>query len=141
MPVSPNPTSRTGAAAGLTAGLSVFAALMLLMTGVLQSLEGLAVLVHGDFFAASTTYAYRLPTTTFGILHLLLGLLAVALGVGVLQGTAWARWGAIAVAFVSAVANFLFVPYYPVWAILLVALHVAVIWALAGFEPGLRRDR
>ena len=28
------------------------------------------------------------------------------------------------------IANFLFIPYYPVWSILIVALDVAVIWAL-----------
>ena len=135
MPTVPNPTRRTGAAAGLTAGLSVFAALMLLMAGVLQALEGLAILLHGDFFAADSDYAYRLPTTLYGIVHLLLGVVAGALGLGVLQGLAWARQAAIVVAFVLAVANFLFIPHYPVWAILLVALHIAAIWALAGFEP------
>jgi len=130
-----NPTTRTGAAAGLTAGLSVFAALLLLMSGVLQTLEGLAVLFRGDFFAVGTDYAYRLPTTGYGIVHVLLGVLVLALGVGILQGVAWARQAAMVVVFVSAVANFLFIPYYPLWAILLVALHIAVIWALAGFDP------
>jgi hypothetical protein len=135
MSATRNPTRRTGVAAGLTAGLSAFIALMLLMAGVLQVLEGIAVLVHGDFFAADYRYAYRLPTTAYGITHLLLGLAAVGIGVGVLQRLAWARYAAIAVAFVSAVANFLFIPYYPLWAILLVVLHIAIIWALAGLEP------
>ena len=129
-----NPTRRTGAAAGLTAGLATFVALMLLLVGVLQALEGVAVLVHGDFFAADSRYAYRLPTTAYGVAHLLLGVVAAAIGLGVLQRLAWARYAAMVVTFVSAVANFLFIPYYPLWAILLVALHVAIIWALAGLD-------
>jgi hypothetical protein len=128
-------TARRGAAAGWTAGLSVFAGLMLLMMGVLQGLQGLAALIHGDFFAADSRYAYHLNITAWGWAHLLLGVVAVGIGVGVLQGVAVARYAAIAVAFVTAIGNFLFIPYYPLWAIPLVALDIAVIWALAGAEP------
>ncbi len=129
---------RTGAAAGLTAGLSVFAGLMIIMMGVLQGLQGFAALVHGDFFASDTKYAYELNITAWGWAHLLLGVAAVAVGVGVLAGVRAARTVAIVVAFVTAIGNFLFIPYYPLWAILLVALDLAVIWALAGDMPSLR---
>ena len=59
----------------------------------------------------------------------------MAVGLGIFAGVAVARYAGIAVSFVSAVGNFLFIPYYPFWAILLVALNIAVIWALAGFDP------
>ena len=129
---------RTGGKAALTAGLSVFAGLMIIMMGTLQGLQGLAALVHGDFFASDTRYAYELPITAWGWAHLLLGVVAVAVGAGVLAGVAAARWAAIVVAFVTALGNFLFIPYYPLWAILLVALDLAVIWALAGDMPSRR---
>ncbi|HVN12418.1 MAG TPA: hypothetical protein VMT69_10005 [Kineosporiaceae bacterium] len=135
MGATPGAARRRGAAAGWTAGLSVFAALLLIMMGVMQALEGLAALIHGDFFSVSNEYAYRANTTAWGWGHLLVGILAVVVGFGIFAGVAVARYTGIAVAFVSAVGNFLFIPYYPFWAILLVALNIAVMWALAGFDP------
>lgn len=134
-PGAPRQARRSPAATGLTAALSVYAGLMLVMMGVLQGLQGLAAIVRGDFFVVDSRYAYELDVTAWGWGHLLLGVVAVGIGVGVLAGVAVARYVAIAVAFVTAVGNFLFIPYYPLWAVLLVALDLAVIWALAGFEP------
>lgn len=131
----PTRPGRTGAKAGLTAGLSVFAGLMIIMMSTLQGLQGFAALVHGDFFASDTRYAYELPITAWGWTHLLLGIVGFAVGIGVLAGVRAARLAAIVVAFVTAIGNFLFIPYYPLWAILLVALDLAVIWALAGDMP------
>jgi hypothetical protein len=41
---------------------------------------------------------------------------------------------AIVLASLSAVANFFFIPYYPAWSILLIALNIWVIWSLT--RPG-----
>ena len=62
---------------------------------------------------------------------LLLGAAAVAIGIAVLYGQTWALGTGILVAILSAVANFAFIPYYPVWAILVIAVDVAAIWALS----------
>jgi uncharacterized membrane protein (DUF106 family) len=56
-----------------------------------------------------------------------------AAGWGVFTGRVWARAVGIAVALLSAVAQFFYIPYYPVWAVLIIALDVAVIWALASY--------
>src|SRR3954453_23850738 len=114
----PDITRGKGAAAGGTVGLSVCAALMLLMIGVLQGFQGLGVLLRGDFFVVNAEYLYRLNTTTYGITQVLLAVLAILVGVGILLRLAAARYVGMAVAFVTAVANFLFIPYYPLWAIL-----------------------
>ena len=58
---------------------------------------------------------------------------SAALGAAALQ--VWARAVGIAVAALSALSNFLFIPYYPIWALVLIALDVAVIWALATYSP------
>jgi hypothetical protein len=49
----------------------------------------------------------------------------------------WAAGAALGLAVLSAVANFFFIPYYPFWAILEIALAVWVIWALT--RPGVTR--
>ena len=52
-------------------------------------------------------------------------------GWGLLSGQTWARVVGITVAVLSAIAAFLWLPYYPFWALLIIALDVFVIWAIA----------
>jgi hypothetical protein len=54
-------------------------------------------------------------------------------GFAVLSGATWARVVGITVAALSAIANFLFIPYYPFWSLLVIALDVLAIWALAAY--------
>ena len=56
--------------------------------------------------------------------------MVVAIGLGVLAGQVWARTIGVLVAGLSAIVNFAFIPIYPVWSIAIIALDVAVIWAL-----------
>ena len=62
------------------------------------------------------------------------------MGAFLFTGAAWARWAGIAVAVLAMAANFMWLPYYPFWALILIGLNVAVIWALAvvEVEPELR---
>ena len=52
-------------------------------------------------------------------------------GWGLLSGRTWARTVAIFLAVLSALSNFLFIPYYPFWSLLIITLDVFVIWAVA----------
>jgi len=70
--------------------------------------------------------------------HLLLGLVVAFAGYGLLSGRTWARAAAIALAVLSAISNFLFIPYYPFWAILIITLDIFVIWAIAAHGGDLR---
>jgi hypothetical protein len=62
-------------------------------------------------------------------------------GWGLLSGRAWARVVGITLAALSAIANFLFLPYYPFWSLLIIALDVLVIWALAAHGQEIRDAR
>jgi hypothetical protein len=65
-----------------------------------------------------------------GWIHLILGIVVVAAGIGLLTGQIWARVFGVIMAGLSALANFLFLPHYPLWSILVIALDVMIIWAL-----------
>jgi hypothetical protein len=80
---------------------------------------------------ATRNYVFQLDATTWGWIHLLVGLLVAFAGYGLLSGKTWARVVAITLAVLSAVANFLFIPYYPFWSLLIITLDVFVIWASA----------
>ena len=123
---------------GLAADVSAFAAVLLIVVGVLQGFAGLAAWAKKGtgVYAATSDHSYflHLNTTSWGWLHIVLGVVIFFAGVGIASGQTWARAVGIVVAAVSAVTNFAFVPIYPVWAILLIALDVLIIWALTTYH-------
>jgi len=123
---------------GWAVGLILFAAIMMIMVGVFQALQGLIAIFENEFYAATRNYIFKFDATTWGWIHLILGLIVAFAGWGLLSGRTWARVLAITLAVLSAIANFLFVPYYPFWSLLLITLDVLVIWALAAHGGDLR---
>jgi hypothetical protein len=120
-----------GQPSGWAVGFTVFAATMMVIAGALQFLEGLAAVMKDVYFVVGDNYAFKIDTTAYGWTHIVIGLALVVVGVGVFLGQAWARWTGIVITGVAMMANFLFIPYYPLWAIVLIALDLAVIWALS----------
>lgn len=112
-------------------GLIVFASVMMLVVGAFQLLVGIAALLEDDVYVTTTNYVLEFDITAWGWIHLLLGVFLLFAGFAVLSGRIWGRIIGISIVAVSAVANFAFIPYYPFWSMLIIALDVFVIWALA----------
>lgn len=125
MSSQPSPTKQAWAE-----GLTLFAASLLIMVGIFQALQGLAAIINDERFVVTGNYVYKFDTTGWGWIHLILGLAAIGLGIAMIMGQTWSFVVAIFVAVLSAVAQFMWLPYYPVWAIVIIALDVAIIWAL-----------
>ncbi|GAA1774562.1 DUF7144 family membrane protein [Luedemannella helvata] len=119
-------TSRAWAEGGM-----IFAATMLMIIGLYQVFMGIAAIARGQFFVVAPNYIYEIDTTAWGWIHLGIGVLAAVTGFFLFTQATWARWVGIAMAGLSTVANFFFLPYYPVWSIVIIALNVFVIWSLA----------
>jgi hypothetical protein len=122
--------SRERPASGWAVGFTLFAAVMMLMTGTFQALAGLVAIFENEFYVATRTYLFQFDATSWGWIHLLAGLIVAFAGWGLLSGRTWARVVAITLAVLSATANFLFLPYYPFWALTVITLDIFVIWAL-----------
>jgi hypothetical protein len=116
---------------GWAFGLAAFAGAVMLIVGIFQAFSGLAALFNDEFFVVGPNYTYDVDVTAWGWIHLILGVVVAFAGISVYSGATWARSVGIVLAILSAVANFLFIPYYPVWTVLIIALDIAVIWALA----------
>ncbi len=115
---------------GAALGLTILAACFMVVTGILGFFEGLAAIIHGSFFVVLPNYAYSLSATGWGVVHMILGVLVFAAGVALFADQTWARVVGVVLAAAMIIANFVYLPYYPVWAIVLIALNAFVIWAL-----------
>ena len=117
-------------ASGWAVSFTLFAAVMMLMAGTFQALAGLVAIFQNEFYVATRNYLFQFDATTWGWIHLVVGLVVAFAGWGLLSGRTWARVVGITLALVSAIANFLFIPYYPFWALTVITLDIFVIWAL-----------
>jgi hypothetical protein len=112
------------------AGLTAFAAVMLTLAGLLGIFRGVMAIAEDDVFVTTPSYVFRFDLTGWGWIHLVLGVIALAVSVGLYQAAAWARAGGVVIAALVVLANFLSLPYYPVWSVIVIALSGFIIWAL-----------
>ena len=112
-------------------GLTLFAAVVMIVSGVFQAIQGVVALANSEFFVVGRKYTFQFDVTTWGWIHLLLGIAVATVGAFVMLDRSWARWTAIVLVAISMFANFAWLPYYPVWGFLVIALDIAVVWALA----------
>jgi hypothetical protein len=115
---------------GWVVGGVTFAAVMLFTIGVFQMLQGISAIVKDQYYVIGNNYAFNLDVSAWGWIHLILGVILLFGGWALIAGKTWSRILAIVLAVLSAVANFFYIPYYPWWSLLIIALDVWVIWAL-----------
>src|SRR5262245_11592278 len=118
---------------GWTIGGAILASVMMMIIGVFHVIAGVTAIVKDKFYATTPNYILTFDVTGWGWIHLALGAVLILAGFFVLRGNILARIVGITVAGLSAIGNFLFVPYYPFWSLLMIALDVFVIWALATY--------
>jgi hypothetical protein len=113
-------------------GFVVFAGVMLMMLGGFQAIQGLVAIFRDEYYLVSRSgLLLTVDFTTWGWIHLVIGLIAVGTGVGVLLGQTWARVVGIIIAVLSALSNLAFLPAYPIWSVIVIALDVLAIYALS----------
>src|SRR5215213_3324541 len=96
-------------------GWIVFAAVMMILAGALNAMQGVVAIVNDEWVVWGNRADLYLDLTAWGWAHLVVGILLVVAGLGVLSGNVLARTIAVLLAGASIVANFLFIPAYPVW--------------------------
>ncbi|WP_187350642.1 DUF7144 family membrane protein [Glycomyces terrestris] len=117
--------------AAWAAGGTTLAACLMVMVGVWQVIIGLAAIAEDEIFVTTPEYLLQLDLTGWGWTHLIIGALAAVTGAFIFTGRAWARWAGILLAVLSATAQFFWMPYQPLWSLMVIAIDVFVIWSLA----------
>jgi len=126
-------TTRAGSPARIAwaTGGTIFGATIMVMIGIFQILMGISAIADDSFLVIRGDYVYNVDTTAFGWIHLGLGALILLAGIALFTGATWAKIAGIVLVVLSGVDNFLFLPYYPIWSLLLIGMDVFVIWSLA----------
>jgi hypothetical protein len=93
---------------------------------------GLAALSKNHVYWTNpgTNYYFHWTNHGWGWVELIIGAVVFAAGVSVFLGIPWARYVGAFVAVIAAVANFMLIPYSPIWAIVMIAIDAFIIWAL-----------
>ncbi|MEU6769883.1 hypothetical protein [Streptomyces sp. NPDC046759] len=119
-------------------GLTSFAGVMLMIAGLLGVFRGIMAIAQDNVFVTTPNYVFKFNLTGWGWIHLILGAIAVIVSFGLFTPSMWARVAGVAIAGLVIIANFLSLPYYPVWSVVMIALSGFIIWALCvvqGNEP------
>jgi hypothetical protein len=134
---APEQRTESGIATGWVAWI-YFAAIMMLVVGMIHMLQGLVALFKDEYYVVGESgLLVEVDWTAWGWVHLLGGLLLILAGAGLFAGQMWARVVGVILAVVSIVINFAVFAAYPLWSTLIIAIDVLVIWALVvhGREP------
>jgi len=115
---------------GAVLGFTITAAVLMMVSGLMNFLEGLAAIIKGQFFVVLPNYVYNVSVTSWGWIHLIVGAGVFVAGACLFMDKLWARVVGVVFACVSAVFNFLYIPYQPVWSVIVIAVDVFIVWAL-----------
>ena len=119
-----------GQPSGWAIGWTLFAATMMVMLGIWWFFAGLVAIIDDDFYVVTQEWVFKFSTTTWGWIHLVVGVVVLSSGFGLFTGNVWARAVGVIIAVLAALVAFAWLPWYPVWAIIFIAVSAAVIWAL-----------
>jgi hypothetical protein len=102
-------------------GIGIFAGVVLLTVGIFQLLEGISAVAEDNVFVRTKDYVFKFDLTAWGWTHIVIGVVAIVVGGAILARQAWGYIAGIVVAIVSALSSFVFLPYYPLWALVIIA--------------------
>lgn len=111
-------------------GWIVFAATMMLVVGFFNIIDGLVALFADDVFVVGDSGVYLFNLDAWGWWHMLFGVVLIASGVALFNGSRLARLVAVVLVVVNAVTHAAFLPAYPLWSTLIIAVDVLILWAL-----------
>ena len=117
---------------GRGAGLVVFASVLLAIVGCFNLIYGIAAIADSHVFTANAHYVFG-SLRAWGWITLILGVLQLLAAAGVVAGNQLARWFAVAVLGLNAIDQMLFIPAYPLWSLMIIAVDVVALYGLCAY--------
>jgi hypothetical protein len=110
----------------------VFAAVLLGMLGLFNVIDGIAAIARSSVFIAGAHYVVG-DLRTWGWVALILGVLQALASIGVLAGNQVARWTGVALIGLNSIGQMFFIPAYPFWSLMIIAVDVVALWGLCAY--------
>jgi len=120
-------------------GWITFAGVMMIIGGALNLFYGIIAAVNDEWVVFTNRGDVYLDVSEWGWVHIILGAIVLLSGIGVFSGNILARTVGVIVASISLVANFFFLPVYPIWSLIVITIDVLVIWALTAHGREMRK--
>jgi hypothetical protein len=132
-------TDKQHAPSTAAVSFTVMAGVLMVVLGAYHAIAGLTALFNDQFLVVGEKWVATFDVTAWGWIHLILGIAVIIAGIALFSGSVLARTVGVGLAGLSALANFLWLPYYPVWAVVMIAFDVFVIWALTAHGRDITR--
>ena len=113
-------------------GLVLFASVLLVILACFNLIYGIAAIANSHVFTANAHYVFG-DLRTWGWITLIIGVLQLGAAAGVLAGSQLARWFAVAVLGLNAIDQMFFIPAYPFWSLLIIAVDIVALWGLCAY--------
>jgi hypothetical protein len=128
------PASGTGGrhAEGRGYGLVLFASVLLVVVGCFNLIYGIAAIANSHVFTANAHYVFG-NLRAWGWITLIIGAVQLLAAAGVAAGNPLARWFAVVVLGLNAIDQMFFIPAYPFWSLMIIAVDVVALWGLCAY--------
>ena len=110
----------------------VFAVALLVTVGFFNLIDGIAAIANSHVFIANAHYVVG-DLRAWGWVVLILGVLQLIAAIAILAGSQAARWFAVVVIGLNAIGQMLFIPAYPFWSLLIIAVDIVALWGLCAY--------
>jgi hypothetical protein len=131
-PATTQPARGTGGRRVEGHGLILFASVMLVIIGCFNLIYGIAAIANSHVFVAGAHYVFG-SLRTWGWITLIIGVLQLLAAAGVMMGNQLARWFGVAVLGLSAIDQMFFIPAYPLWSLMIIAVDVVALYGLCAY--------
>ena len=125
-------TGRANYAEGRGYGLVLFAGVLLLVVGFWNLIYGIAAIAQSHVFVANAHYVFG-DLRTWGWITLIIAALQILAGIGVMTGNQVARWAGIILVGLNAINQMFFIPAYPFWSLMIIAVDVVALYGLCAY--------
>ena len=113
-------------------GFVLFASILLVIVGCFNAIQGIAAIANSHVFIANAHYVFG-NLKTWGWITLILGVLQLLAAIGVLAGNQLSRWFAVVVIALNAIDQMFFIPAYPFWALIIIAMDIIALYGLCAY--------
>ena len=121
-----------GASQGEGYWMIVFAVALLVTVGFFNLIDGIAAIANSHIFIANAHYVVG-NLRLWGWIALILGTLQIIAAIAILAGSQAARWFAVVVIGLNAIGQMLFIPAYPFWSLVIIAVDIVALWGLCAY--------